>query len=103
MTGKPIPAAPVEVADVPVRLSQKSTLDVSSLVEVEGEQTTEMSSWDLLTPPTVRGAPSPINAKSVLIDAAGRKFEIQGQVARRPEHSPIFLAAQARLISDMQQ
>jgi hypothetical protein len=39
----------------------------------------------------------------VLIDAAGREFEIQGQVARRPEHAPIFLAAQARLISDMQQ
>ncbi|HEY3557397.1 MAG TPA: hypothetical protein VGL05_08035 [Kribbella sp.] len=103
MTGKPIPADPVVVADVPVRLSQKSTLDTSSLVEIEGAQTTSVSSWDLLTPPTVRGAPSPINEKSVLIDADGREFEIQGHVARRPEHRPIFLAAAVRLISDMQQ
>ena len=103
MTGKPIPAVPVEVPDVPVRLSQKSTLDTSSVVEIEGEQDTSVSSWDLLTPPTVRGQPNPITDKTVLIDATGREFEVQGKPARRPEHRPIFLAAGVRLISDMQQ
>jgi hypothetical protein len=77
-------------------------MHMSTLVEIEGQQSTDVSSWDLLTPPTFQGFPSPVNAKSVLIDAAGRRFEIQGQVARRPEHRPIFLAAEAKLISDMQ-
>jgi hypothetical protein len=37
-----------------------------------------------------------------VIDELGQVFQVVGAVARRPQHRPEFLAAAARLISDMQ-
>jgi hypothetical protein len=90
-------SAPVTTT-TPARLSQKPVADIGSQIEIAGQQSTVVSAWTILVPPS-----TPLTADSVVIDESGRQLEIQGQVARRPEHRPEFLAASARLVSDMQQ
>lgn len=96
MTGLPIPAAPVEAVE-PARLSQKPVIDISSASEFRGQQSTVLSNWTILVSPD-----SVLTSESTVFDETGQQFEIVGKVARRPHHRPEFLAAAARLISDMQ-
>lgn len=96
MTGLPKPAAPVEVVE-PARLSQKPVIDVSSASEFRGQQSTVLSNWTILVGPS-----SALTSESTVVDELGQQFQIVGAVARRPQHHPEFLAAAARLISDMQ-
>ncbi len=95
-TGLPTPPAPVDVVE-PARLSQKPVVDVSSASEFRGQQSTVLSNWTILV-----GPGSALTSDSVVIDELGQQFQIIGAVARRPQHRPEFLAAAARLISDMQ-
>lgn len=81
----------------PARLSQKPVVDVSAATEFRGQQSTVLSNWTILVGPS-----SKLTSESVVTDELGQRFEIVGAVARRPQHRPEFLAAAARLISDMQ-
>lgn len=73
-------------------------LNVSQQAELLATQNTVISQWSILTGPR-----SGLAADSVVEDEeTGRKYQIVGQVARRPDRHPQFLAASARLISDMQ-
>jgi hypothetical protein len=96
VTGLPKPAAPVEVVE-PARLSQKPVIDVSSASEFCGQQSTVLSNWKILVGPS-----SVLTSESTVVDELGQQFQVVGAVARRPQHHPEFLAAAARLISDMQ-
>lgn len=96
VTGQPKAAPPVDVVE-PARLSQKPVIDVSAATEFRGQQDTVISNWTILVGPR-----SALTSESVVIDELGQRFEIVGAVARRPQHRPEFLAAAARLISDMQ-
>lgn len=96
MTGLPIPPEPVDVVE-PARLSQKPVIDVSSASEFRGQQSTVLSNWTILV-----GPGSALTSESTVIDELGQEFAIVGAVARRPQHRPQFLAAAARLISDLQ-
>lgn len=71
---------------------------MSQQAELLAGQNTVISFWTVLTGPR-----SGLASNSEVIDEdTGRKFVIAGQVARRPDRHPQFLAAAARLISDMQ-
>lgn len=96
MTGQPKPGQPLDVVEA-ARLSQKPVIDVSSASEFRGQQSTVLSNWTILVGPN-----SALTSESTVIDEGGQQFEIVGAVARRPQHRPEFLAAAARLISDMQ-
>lgn len=83
---------------VPARLSQSSVANISQQAELLATQNTVISLWTILT-----GPDSGLTSNSVVEDeATGRRFTIAGEVARRPDKHPRFLAAAARLISDMQ-
>jgi len=88
--------APVDVVE-PARLSQKPVIDVSAASEFRGQQSTVLSNWTVLVGPR-----SALTSESTVIDELGQEFQVVGAVARRPQHQPQFLAAAARLISDMQ-
>lgn len=96
VTGQPKKAPPVDVVEL-ARLSQKPVIDVSSAAEFRGQQDTVLSNWTILV-----GPGSALTSESVVIDELGQQFQVVGAVARRPQHRPQFLAAAARLISDMQ-
>lgn len=97
VTRQAIPSTPVPTAGVPARLSQKPVGDVGSGIEVHGRQDTTVSIWTILVRPD-----APLTEATEVVDSRGQRFQIQGKVAHRPEHRPQFLAASARLISDMQ-
>ena len=83
---------------VPARLSQASVANISQQAELLATQNTVISLWTVLTGPR-----STLAANSVVEDeGTGRRFQIAGEVARRPDRHPQYLAAAARLISDMQ-
>jgi hypothetical protein len=83
---------------VPARLSQTSVANISQQAELLATQNTVISLWTILTGPR-----SGLTSDSIVEDEeTGRRFEIAGEVARRPDRHPQFLAAAARLISDMQ-
>lgn len=94
---QPIPLPPVETPGIPARLSQKPVGDVGSGIEVRGPQDTTVSIWTILVGPS-----APLTEQSTVVDTRGQRFQIQGKVARRPERRTQFLAASARLISDLQ-
>lgn len=72
--------------------------NVGSQVELATTQRTVISFWIVQVEPTTL-----LTSQSVVTDeASGRKYKIQGEVARRPDDRPVFQAAAARLISDMQ-
>jgi V8-like Glu-specific endopeptidase len=72
--------------------------NVSQGSELSAAQDTTISQWTILV-----GPKTVLTAKSVVVnEATGEKFVIVGAVARRPARHPKFLAASARLISDMQ-
>lgn len=97
MTGVDRPPDPVDTVS-PARLSQKSVADLGSQTEIAGQQTTVVSAWTVLVPPD-----KPLTSATIVIDESGAQYAIEGDVARRPNHRPVFLAASARLVSDMQQ
>lgn len=97
VTGNQI-AGPATVESGPGRLSQSPVANVGSQIELMAEQHTVISIWSVLVP-----AWRTMTSESTVIDdATGRKFAIAGDVAGRPDHKPMFRAAAARLISDMQ-
>jgi hypothetical protein len=59
-------------------------------------QDTTISLWTILVPKGTTLTPDSV------VEHSGRKFEVVGQPADRPDHRPIFRAAALRLISDMQ-
>lgn len=97
LNGNLIPGTPT-VETGPGRISQSPVADIGSQVELLADQNTVISVWRVLVPPW-----RTMTSESTVTDeATGRKFSIAGDVAGRPDHKPIFLAAAARLISDMQ-
>ena len=97
VTGNEVPGAPI-VETGPGRISQSPVANVGSQIELLAQQDTVISIWSVLVPPW-----RTMTSRSTVTDVeTGRKFAIAGDVAGRPDHKPIFLAAAARLISDMQ-
>lgn len=83
---------------VAARLSQKPIADLGSQIELLATQDTTISLWSLLVGPR-----EVLTSRSTVVhDASGRRFEVVGQPADRPDHKPQFRAAALRLISDMQ-
>lgn len=97
-TGNPRPSSPHVQYEKNARISQQPVANIGSQVELAGTQQTVISVW------TVQVEPATLltSESEVTDDATGRKYKIQGDVARRPDRRPDYLAAQARLISDMQ-
>lgn len=81
----------------PARLSQRPVAELGSQVELRANQDTTISLWTLLVP-----AETVLTSRSTITDEAGRRFEVIGDPADRPNHRPQFRAAALRLISDMQ-
>lgn len=83
---------------MPGRLSQSPVANLGSQVELLATQSTTISMWTVLVIPTAT-----LTSRTTVTDqATGRIYRVEGEVARRPDHRPQFLAAAARLISDMQ-
>lgn len=82
----------------PAYLSQQAVSVLSAAVELRGTQTTVMSNYTLLVPPTVN-----LRADSEVIDEDGNLYQINGAVAERRglRKTPLFLAASVQLISDL--
>jgi hypothetical protein len=96
-TGNPRPSSPQVQYEKNARISQQPVANVGSQVEISVTQVTVISTWTIQVDPS-----TVLTSSSVITDDTGRKFQIQGDVARRPDRRPDFLVAQARLISDMQ-
>jgi hypothetical protein len=96
VTGNQIPGSPT-VQTVRARISQAPVANVGSQVELLAQQNTVISLWTVIVP-----AGTDLTSSSIVVDEDGRKFQITGDVADRPNHRPVFRAAAARLISDMQ-
>jgi hypothetical protein len=98
VSGNERPGTPITATGVPARLSQSPVANVGSQVELLADQNTVISFWTVLTGPNSGLA----SGSEVTDEDTGRRFAIVGAVARRPDRHPKFLAAAARLISDMQ-
>lgn len=96
VTGNERPGTPT-VETVRARISQSPVANVGAQVELLASQHTVISFWTVLVP-----VGTVMTAQSTVTDEDGRKFAITGDVADRPNHRPMFRAAAARLISDMQ-
>lgn len=80
------------------RFSQAPVANVSQGSELTATQDTTISLWTIQVGPRTL-----LTAKSVVTnELTGEQFVIVGAVARRPDKHPKYLAASARLISDMQ-
>lgn len=97
VTGNERPGPPTVQHEVPARLSQSPVANVGGQVELLASQNTVISMWTILVDRS-----TPLSSNSIVTDAMGQKFRIEGAVALRPKHRPSFKAAAARLISDMQ-
>jgi hypothetical protein len=98
-----------EVAGAPVRtvtrayLSQRPVENLSSAIEISGEQTTVVALYTLIVPP---GAP--LLPVSVIEDSDGFRYEVEGSPAARARSpypggaKPYYQAAALRRISDLQ-
>lgn len=95
-TGLP-ETGPETVETARARISQSPVANVGAQIELLAEQNTVISLWTVIVP-----AGTAMTSQSTLVDDQGRKFAIAGDVADRPHHKPLFRAAAARLISDMQ-
>ncbi|GAA3877834.1 hypothetical protein GCM10022243_48180 [Saccharothrix violaceirubra] len=97
-SGNELPGPPIVERNRPARLSQQPVANVGGQTELVAAQDTTVSLWTILVGPRTT-----LTAESVVVDeATKRKWVVVGAVARRPEHHPKYLAAGARLISDMQ-
>lgn len=100
-TGDPVSGNQVlgspTVETVRARISQSPVANVGAQVELLASQNTVISVWTVIVPPGTL-----MTAQSTVTDEDGRKFAVMGDVADRPNHKPLFRAAAARLISDMQ-
>lgn len=90
-------STPATVVTSPARISQAPVANLASQVELLAEQNTVISMWTVIVP-----AGTTMTATSTVADDRGRTFAITGEPADRPNHKPLFRAAAARLISDMQ-
>jgi hypothetical protein len=98
VSGNERPGPPITETKRPARFSQAAVANSSQQRELLAAQDTQISEWTILV-----GARTLLTSKSTVVnEATGEKFAISGRVARRPEKHPKFLAASARLISDMQ-
>lgn len=98
VSGNVRPGPPITETKRPARFSQASVANSSQQRELLAAQDTLISEWTILV-----GAGTLLTSKSTVVnEATGDRFVITGRVARRPEKHPKFLAASARLISDMQ-
>lgn len=95
-SGNQVPGTPT-VETVQAWISQSPVANVGAQVELLAEQNTVISLWTVLVP---KG--TTLTSQSTVVDDAGRTFAVTGDVADRPNHKPVFRAAAARLISDMQ-
>lgn len=99
MTRNRLAADPVD-AETVAFLAQDNTASVGRGIEKSAEQDTTISIYTALFP-----AGTPIASNSRVIDAVtGEKFEVIGQPAKRSglATGTSFVAAQLRLISDLQ-
>lgn len=96
VTGNQIPG-PSTVESVRARISQSPVANVGSQFELLAAQNTVISLWTVIVP-----AGTVMTSQSTVLDEQGRTFTVEGDVADRPNHRPLFRAAAARLISDMQ-
>lgn len=97
-SGNERPGEPITENDRPARFSQASVANSSQRRELLAAQNTLISDWTILVGPHTL-----LTSQSTVVnEATGDRFVITGRVARRPEKHPKFLAASARLISDMQ-
>lgn len=97
VSGNLVPGPPT-VETGRVRISQAAVANVGSQFELMAGQHTVISMWTVLIE-----VPGPVvTSETVGVDDRGRKFAMTGDVADRPNHKPVFRAAAARLISDMQ-
>lgn len=92
-------AGPATIVQTRARLSQVAVANVGSQVELLADQNTVISLWSVLVTADV---PMDSTSRVVTEDGTERVFQITGDVADRPFHKPLFRAAAARLISDMQ-
>lgn len=99
MTRNALPADPASV-DTPAFLAQDNTASVGRGIEKSAEQDTTISIYTALFPPGTA-----IASNSQVVDAAsGETFAVIGQPAKRAglATGTAFVAAQLRLISDLQ-
>lgn len=81
----------------PAWLSQRSVVDISRSLTLVEKQDTTTSLWLLLVP-----LDTPLTRKSLVTERKGDQYKVVSEVARRPDHRPLFFAAVLALISDMQ-
>jgi hypothetical protein len=102
VTGNEVAGEPVSVR-TRAYLSQRPVENLSSAIEVGGEQTTVIGVYTLIVPPGV-----PLRADSVIEDSAGALYEVEGSPALRQRSpypggvKPYYQAAALRRISDLQ-
>lgn len=72
-------------------------VNISQQAELRAMQDTVIGMWTILV-----GSSTTLTSASEVLDDRGRKFQVEGDVADRPERHPKFRAARLRLISDMQ-
>jgi hypothetical protein len=97
-TGLPTTGPPT-IVQTRARLSQVAVANVGSQIELLADQNTVISLWSVLVYADV---PMDSTSRVVTEDGTDRVFQITGDVADRPFHKPLFRAAAARLLSDMQ-
>lgn|SRR5262245_16121655 len=95
-SGNEVPG-PETVTTTRAWLSQRSTVDLGSQIELLGTQSTVVSLWTLLIPLSV-----PVTSASTVTDSSNRTFVVVGEPAARPDHRPQWRAAALRLVSDLQ-
>lgn len=96
VSGNEVPGA-VQVVPSRAYLSQSPVGDIGSQLEILATQNTTISLWTLLVP---KG--TVLTSASIVDDSSGRRFQVVGQPADRPNRHPQFRAAALRLISDLQ-
>lgn len=100
LSGNVRPGPPV-TRRVSAYLSQRPVENLSSAIEINGDQTTVVSLWTLLVAPH-----TDLRPESVIEDADGNLYEVEGDPAeRRPaigSRRVVYLAAALRRVSDLQ-
>jgi hypothetical protein len=101
-TGNEVAGDPVSIV-TQAYLSQRPVENLSSAIEVGGEQTTVIGVYTLLVPPA-----APLRSDSVIEGPDGFRYEVEGEPAMR-QRSPYagggrgyYQAAALRRISDLQ-
>lgn len=92
---------PGQDVDTPCRayLSQRPVENLSSAIEDQAGRDTVTSLYTLLVP-----AGSPLTAKTIVIDADGNQYAVEGDPAPRrdPGGRGVYIAAALKRVSDLQ-